>query len=158
VRLLLIHLFEVRHPPFGHLRFSFRARLGLYITRTAMLPSSEAQRIAYTYAPNLVYRAGVLTHTLCRGLRPSFSTPDLPRAGYLVRERVSVGVFSHRVSDSEEPRRREILRSSPVSEFSEVGTVFSRPPCGERDIADTRRRTVPPSIRTPSGVVPCVTR
>jgi hypothetical protein len=43
------------------------------------------------------------THTLslCRGLRPSFSTPDLPRAGYLVRERVSVGVFSHRVSDSE---------------------------------------------------------
>ena len=30
--------------------------------------------------------------------------------------------------------------------FSEVATVFSRPPCGERDIADTRRRTVPPPL------------
>src|SRR5215217_8264396 len=40
-------------------------------------------------------------------LRPSFSTPELPRAGYLVRERVSVGMFSYRVADSEafdEPR------------------------------------------------------
>src|SRR5829696_10353551 len=39
--------------------------------------------------------------------------------------------------------------------FSEAATVFSRLPCGERDIPDTRRRTVPPSIRTPSGVLPC---
>jgi hypothetical protein len=40
------------------------------------------------------------------------------------------------------------------TEFSEVTTVFSRSPCGERDILDTRRRTVPPP-RTPSGVFGC---
>ena len=34
--------------------------------------------------------------------------------------------------------------------------MFSHLPCGGRDIADTRRRTVPPpSIRTPSGVFSC---
>src|SRR5829696_6694694 len=32
-----------------------------------------------------------------------------------------------------------------LTQFSEVATVFSSPPCGERDIADTRRRAVPPS-------------
>src|SRR5215216_7904420 len=30
--------------------------------------------------------------------------------------------------------------------FSEIATVFRGPPCGERDIADTRRRTVPPPL------------
>jgi hypothetical protein len=30
--------------------------------------------------------------------------------------------------------------------FSEATTVFRGPPCGERDIADTRRRTVPPPL------------
>jgi hypothetical protein len=39
--------------------------------------------------------------------------------------------------------------------FYEGATVFSHAPCGERDIADARRRTVPPSIRTPSGVLSC---
>src|SRR5215207_4479526 len=59
------------------------------------------------YRRSTILLAGVLTHSLCRGLRPSFSTPELPRAGYLVRERVSVGMFSYRVADSEafdEPR------------------------------------------------------
>src|ERR671913_2537244 len=42
------------------------------------------------------------------------------------------------------------------TEFSEVATVFRGPLCGERDIPDTRRRTVPPPIRSPSGVLPCV--
>src|SRR5215218_10625950 len=30
--------------------------------------------------------------------------------------------------------------------FWEAATVFSHSPCGERDIADTRRRTVPPPL------------
>jgi transposase len=43
-------------------------------------------------------------------------------------------------------------------EFSEeVGTVFILPPSRERGIADTRRRTAPPSMRTPSGVLRCYT-
>jgi hypothetical protein len=33
-----------------------------------------------------------------------------------------------------------------LTEFSELVTVFSHPPCGERDVADTRRRTVPPPL------------
>jgi hypothetical protein len=42
------------------------------------------------------------------------------------------------------PRARpRLFRQSLQGEFSEIGTVFSHPPCGERDIADTRRRTVP---------------
>jgi hypothetical protein len=32
------------------------------------------------------------------------------------------------------------------TEFYEVATVFIRLPCGERYIADTRRRTVPPPL------------
>jgi hypothetical protein len=32
--------------------------------------------------------------------------------------------------------------------FSEATTVFRGPPCGARDIADTRRRTVPPPLES----------
>ena len=41
------------------------------------------------------------------------------------------------------------------TEFSEAATEFSHAPCGERDIPDTRRRTVPPPLepRPASSVV-----
>src|SRR5215218_8756663 len=81
-----------------------------------------------------IHRSNILcrapyAHSLCRGSGP-FSTPELPRAGYLVRERVSVGAFSYRVADSEdfdEPRGESTAHSPRLVEeevvFSEVCKV-----------------------------------
>src|SRR5215218_5817195 len=87
-----------------------------------------------------IHRSNILcrapyAHSLCRGSGP-FSTPELPRAGYLVRERVSVGMFSYRVADSEdfdEPRGESTAYSPKLVE---VG-VFS-----EVQLWDTERRRV----------------
>src|SRR5215211_3302952 len=67
---------------------------------------------------------------------------------------VGVGVFWCSEAPRLGPSSRPIHRSAwnrnsakfACKEFSQAATVFSDPPMWERDIPDTRRRTVPPPL------------
>src|SRR5215216_3777740 len=92
---------------------------------------------------------------------PSSSRVRVPRylSCYLYPShpnRKPIGCFGASSSCSYSPECVEgVFSEVRLNGFSDATTVFSYPPCGERDIVDTRRRTVSPSIRTPSGVFSC---